>query len=152
MALLENCRVEIAEYNGLNLLIDFLMETPFSYTVNEKGDIKSSESELSACERVLQKAAIAISRFCREPKYSILLVELGVIPRLSNLCRDPNERNNSDSVLVACLVSQWNCSHNCLQYDLIRWLFNRLHLGKWPLHVMPLNCWRMTSRTSLNLV
>lgn len=77
MALLDNCRAEVAEYNGLNLLIDFLMETPFSY-MNEKIDAsKITESELNACERVLQKAAIAISRFCREPKYSILLVELG---------------------------------------------------------------------------
>ena len=77
MALLEGCRLEISEYNGLNLLIDFLMETPFGYKNNDKTDLISSESELSACERVLQKAAIAISRFCREPKYSILLVELG---------------------------------------------------------------------------
>lgn len=88
MALLDTCRIEIADYNGLNLLIDFLMETPFSYTINEKTErSNSSESELSACERVLQKAAIAISRFCREPKYSILLVELGgrlnLIMRLS---------------------------------------------------------------------
>ena len=129
MALLDNCRNEIAEYNGLNLLIDFLMETPSNYTQLEGLDNnnKSSESELSACERVLQKAAIAISRFCRENKYSILLVELGgidlmiclfkifysfkkfvyilVIPRLSQLCRNPTDRNNSDSVLVACLVN-----------------------------------------------
>ncbi len=77
MALLENCRVEIAEYNGLNLLIDFLMETPYSYMADKLDASKTNESELSACERVLQKAAIAISRFCREPKYSILLVELG---------------------------------------------------------------------------
>lgn len=76
MALLDNCRSEIAEYNGLNLLIDFLMETPFNYMSNDK-DAKAKSNELSACERVLQKAAIAISRFCREPKYSILLVEIG---------------------------------------------------------------------------
>lgn len=79
MALLEDCRTEIAEYNGLNLLIDFLMESPFNYMPNEsiESKAKSNESELSACERVLQKTAIAISRFCREPKYSILLVEIG---------------------------------------------------------------------------
>jgi hypothetical protein len=77
MALLDDCRVEIAEYNGLNLLIDFLMETPFSYMSDKIDASKVNESELSACERVLQKAAIALSRFCREPKYSILLVELG---------------------------------------------------------------------------
>ena len=84
MALLDNCRNEIAEYNGLNLLIDFLMEIPSNYSQSEGHDNhnnngKSSESELSACERVLQKTAIAISRFCRENKYSLVLVELGGI-------------------------------------------------------------------------
>jgi hypothetical protein len=80
MALLENCRSEICEYSGLNLLVDFLMETPLTYRKiqdEEKHINKMSESELSACERVLQKSAIAISRFCREPKYSMAIVELG---------------------------------------------------------------------------
>ena len=37
----------------------------------------SIESEVSACERVQQKAAIAISRFCKESKYATVLIELG---------------------------------------------------------------------------
>ena len=37
----------------------------------------SIESEISACERVQQKAAIAISRFCKESKYATILIELG---------------------------------------------------------------------------
>jgi hypothetical protein len=47
MALIENCRNEIFEFNGLNLLVDFLFESP--------GDYEISETELNACERVLIK-------------------------------------------------------------------------------------------------
>ena len=68
MALLESCRGEIFEFNGLNLLVDFLFESPSEYEANE--------TELNACERVLQKAAIAISRFCKESKYSLIFLEL----------------------------------------------------------------------------
>ncbi len=68
MALLESCRSEIFEFNGLNLLVDFLFETPHEYEANE--------TELTACERVLQKAAIAISRFSKENKYSQIFLEL----------------------------------------------------------------------------
>ena len=68
MALLESCRSEIFEFNGLNLLVDFLFETPNDYEANE--------TELTACERVLQKAAIAISRFSKENKYSQIFLEL----------------------------------------------------------------------------
>lgn len=32
------------------------------------------------------------------------------VPRLIELCRSPTERNNSDSVLVACLVGRKNIS------------------------------------------
>lgn len=72
MALLENCRYDIAEFNGLNLLVDFLNERPLNYLNNN-----TIESELNACERVQQKAAIAISRFCKESKYTSQLIELG---------------------------------------------------------------------------
>lgn len=83
MALLENCRNDIAEFNGLNLLVDFLNERPLNYfnqssTNLENSEIETSvESELSACVRVQQKAAIAISRFCKETKYTSQLIDLG---------------------------------------------------------------------------
>lgn len=87
MALLPSCRTEIAEFNGLNLLVEFLNETPSNY-LNYSNDIDQSsfpsknnsiESEINACERVQQKAAIAISRFCKESKYALILIELGGI-------------------------------------------------------------------------
>lgn len=170
MALLENCRSEIVEYNGLNLIADFLNEQPsmymqsnmqqqnglnnshgtnssemmlssslsssFDYNNNNhnnssqnvcyvnssnhsSGNLNSSngsakppqqqpmcyEPELLACERVQQKSAIAISRFCKEKQYTMGLIDLGVVARLVTICRNSHERNNSDSVLVACLVS-----------------------------------------------
>lgn len=89
MALLENSRSDIAEFNGLSLLIDFLNERPYAYLDNSMNYLNNSasknnssnndavESEISACERVQQKAAIAISRFCKEAKYTSQLVELG---------------------------------------------------------------------------
>lgn len=76
MALLENCRYDISEFNGLNLLIDFLNERPLNY-MNLDSSRNSIESELNACERVQQKAAIAISRFCKEAKYTSQLIDLG---------------------------------------------------------------------------
>jgi hypothetical protein len=77
MALLENCRAEIAEFNGLDMLFEFLSEKPNSYLENADNHSVNLESEVNACERVIQKAAIAISRFCKEPKYCSILIELG---------------------------------------------------------------------------
>lgn len=111
MALLENCRNEIVEFNGLNLLVDYLNEKPTNYmtSLDENGQNcvtdDTQESELTACERVQQKAAIALNRFAKHPQYATMIVELGCLPRLVTLCRNSNERNNSDAVLVACLVS-----------------------------------------------
>jgi hypothetical protein len=82
MALLENCRAEIVEFNGLNLVMDFLNEKPANYKnklyLKDNVEVNDpDESEVKACERVLQKTAIAISRFSKEIKYSQTLVELG---------------------------------------------------------------------------
>lgn len=134
MALLDNCREEIVEFNGLNLLADYLNENPQAYSneikkissENQKNNgEESKESEITACERVQQKAAIAIHRFAKDHQYASLIIELDgiikkfcniiklmfsfvllfqVIPRLVTLCRNPAERNDSDAVLVACLV------------------------------------------------
>jgi len=77
MALLENCRADIAEFNGLDMLFEFLSERPSSYLENDDNRNVNLESEVNACERVIQKAAIAISRFCKEPKYCSTLIDLG---------------------------------------------------------------------------
>lgn len=84
MALLESCRTEIVDFNGLQLLLEFLNEKPSNYIENpinylNGGSYDTVESEISACERVQQKAAIAISRFCKEAKYTSLLIDLGGI-------------------------------------------------------------------------
>ena len=96
MALFENCRVDIVEFNGLNLLGDFLNEKPSNYNKLIKNNRENNndddddyddkngiyeedinDSESTACERVQQKAAIAINRFAKEPQNATLLVELG---------------------------------------------------------------------------
>jgi hypothetical protein len=94
MALFENCRLDIVEFNGLNLLGDFLNEKPSNYNKLIKNNKQNNEddddddgiyeenedindSEITACERVQQKAAIAINRFAKEPQFATLLVELG---------------------------------------------------------------------------
>ncbi len=104
MALLENCRKEIADFNGLNLLMEFLNEKPSNYFTNGANCNSVIESDLSACERVQQKASIAISRFCKETKYCHQLIDMGVLERILYLSQNSSERNNSDSVLIACLV------------------------------------------------
>jgi hypothetical protein len=109
MALLESCRKELADFNGLTLLAEFLHEPPVNYS--------NDQAELNACERVQQKAAIALSRFSKEEKYAQQLIEMGCLNRLVSLCQIKTERcNESDSVLVACLVCLFFFSLNILSY------------------------------------
>ncbi|XP_042208708.1 protein inscuteable homolog [Homarus americanus] len=61
--------------------------------------------EVATAERVQQKSAIAISRLCRESSVARQVVELGGAERLVRLCKDEQERNHSDAVLVACLAA-----------------------------------------------
>ena len=106
MALYQSSRADIAEFNGLSVLIEFLNEKPADYQTSSSSSSNSVDSEISACERVQQKSAIAISRFCRESKYALVFVkELNAVTRLVELCRCLNERNSSESVLVACLAA-----------------------------------------------
>ena len=67
MAALENCSSEITENKGVELLVHFLKERPSSY---------KSDAEIAACERVQQKAAIALTRLCRDPGNAPLIVEV----------------------------------------------------------------------------
>lgn len=82
MALLESCRNEIVDFNGFQLLLEFLNEKPSNYIEHpinylNGGSYDTVESEISACERVQQKAAIAVSRFCKDPKYTSQLIDYG---------------------------------------------------------------------------
>ncbi|ELT97127.1 hypothetical protein CAPTEDRAFT_182206 [Capitella teleta] len=96
MAAIEVCCVEITENSGAELLIHFLFEGP-----SEEG----TATEAQACERVQQKAAIALTRLCKDPEVAQTMLDLQGMSRLVQLCRDPVERNHSDSVLVACLAA-----------------------------------------------
>ncbi|KAL5009728.1 hypothetical protein ScPMuIL_012033 [Solemya velum] len=96
MAAVDSCRNNIIRSNGVEALLGFLYKRPSCYP---------SPAHMSACERVQQKAAIALSRLCRDSQSAHLIVQLKGIPRLVELCRDAKERNNSDAVLVASLAA-----------------------------------------------
>ena len=55
MAAHSPCQADIRRHGGVELLVRFLHERPLSL---------ASKAELAACERVQQKAAIALSRLC----------------------------------------------------------------------------------------
>lgn len=95
LSVLEQCSQEVLHEQGVERLLLFLGEKPCS----------SSPSEGAACERVQQKAAVTLARLSRDPEFAQSAIEHHAVPRLIELCRSPTERNNSDSVLVACLAA-----------------------------------------------
>ncbi|NWS87667.1 INSC protein, partial [Toxostoma redivivum] len=95
MSVLDQCASEILQGNGIPLLLELLSERCCS----------GSAAEAAACERVQQKSAVTLARLCRDPAVAEAAAKLSCIPRLIKLCRSPTERNNSDSVLVACLAA-----------------------------------------------
>lgn len=66
MAAVEVCRDDIVGHRGIELLLSFLHEGPTP---------RSSEAELSACERVQQKAAIALTRLSRDAQNARTVVQ-----------------------------------------------------------------------------
>ncbi|CAL1594869.1 unnamed protein product [Knipowitschia caucasica] len=95
LSVLEQCSEQVLQEQGVEVLLQFLCERPSS----------SSPSEGAACERVQQKAAVTLARLSRNAQVSCCAVQNNAVPRLIELCRSPTERNNSDSVLVACLAA-----------------------------------------------
>ncbi|XP_035406254.1 protein inscuteable homolog isoform X5 [Cygnus atratus] len=95
MSVLDQCASEIIQGNGIQLLMEMLFERSSS----------GNTAEVAACERVQQKSAVTLARLSRDPEVADAAVKLSCIPRLIKLCRSPTERNNSDSVLVACLAA-----------------------------------------------
>jgi hypothetical protein len=53
---------------------------------------------------MILKYCFFVSRLCSEPEVATQVVQLQGISNLARLCREETERNNSDGVLVACLV------------------------------------------------
>lgn len=56
-------------------------------------------------KRLQQKSIIALSRLCGEKEASMQVVKLGGVEKLVKMCREKEERFDSDAVLVAALVS-----------------------------------------------
>ncbi|CAL8295233.1 unnamed protein product [Boreogadus saida] len=94
---------EVLQEKGIERLLVLLGETPSS----------PSPSEGAACERVQQKAAVTLARLSRDPEVARTAILLNAPARLIKLCRSPAERNNSDSVLVACLAALRRLAAGC---------------------------------------
>ncbi|XP_060694498.1 protein inscuteable homolog [Hemiscyllium ocellatum] len=105
MAVLDPCASEMVQENGIELLLEFLHEK-ISPGISAEG---------AALERVLQKSAVTLARLSRQPDITNIATSLNCIPRLIELCRFPSERNNSDSVLVACLAALRRLAASCPQ-------------------------------------
>ncbi|XP_048014505.1 protein inscuteable homolog [Megalobrama amblycephala] len=103
LSVLEQCTADVLEEKGIEQLLVLLNEKPSS----------SSPSEGAACERVQQKAAVTLARLSRDPLVAQTAIQLRAVPRLIELCRSPAERNNSDSVLVACLAALRRLAAEC---------------------------------------
>ncbi|KAM3870653.1 protein inscuteable homolog [Diretmus argenteus] len=103
LSVLEQCASEVLQEKGIERLLLLLGERPSS----------SSPSEGAACERVQQKAAVTLARLSRDPDVAQSAIQLNAVPRLIELCRSPAERNNSDSVLVACLAALRRLAAGC---------------------------------------
>uniref|UniRef100_A0A8C7SVS2 INSC spindle orientation adaptor protein n=1 Tax=Oncorhynchus mykiss TaxID=8022 RepID=A0A8C7SVS2_ONCMY len=103
LSVLEQSAPEILQEKGVERLLQLLGEKPSS----------SSPSEGAACERVQQKAAVTLARLSRDPDIAQTAIQLQAVPRLIELCRSPAERNNSDSVLVACLAALRRLAAGC---------------------------------------
>ena len=62
MAANVDCRAEVVKHGGLPLLLQFLLAEPVPTATST--DLKAEDyAQLAATERVLQKSAIAISRY-----------------------------------------------------------------------------------------
>ncbi|XP_029993554.1 protein inscuteable homolog [Sphaeramia orbicularis] len=103
LSVLEQCAADVLQDQGIDRLLLLLGERPSS----------SSPSEGAACERVQQKAAVTLARLSRDPEVAQTAIQLKAVPRLIELCRSPTERNNSDSVLVACLAALRRLAAGC---------------------------------------
>ncbi|KAL3276535.1 hypothetical protein HHI36_011910 [Cryptolaemus montrouzieri] len=64
-------------------------------------------------KRLQQKAMIALSRLCSDHKAAKQIVEIGGVDKLVKLCREKENRFNSDAVLVAALASLRKIVETC---------------------------------------
>ncbi|KAG5869392.1 Protein inscuteable-like protein [Gonioctena quinquepunctata] len=64
-------------------------------------------------KRLQQKSIIALSRLCGETEAAKQLVELGGVEKLVKMCREKEERFDSDAVLVAALATLRKIADTC---------------------------------------
>lgn len=67
MATTELSRHDIIACSGIPLLIDYLQQRPSEC---------KQEAEVAACERLQQKAAIALTRLCKDNMTAQIIVDL----------------------------------------------------------------------------
>ncbi|KAL1516448.1 hypothetical protein ABEB36_000363 [Hypothenemus hampei] len=91
MATVENIRDELKKAKAPAALVGFLRMRNF-----HKDDAE---------RRLQQKSIIAMSRLCGDPEMSKEVVINGGVTRLVQLCREQDERFNSDAILVAALAT-----------------------------------------------
>ncbi|XP_076304456.1 uncharacterized protein LOC143222211 isoform X2 [Tachypleus tridentatus] len=111
MAGSSNSREEVVNSGALILLLYFLQARSSKF---------HSQAEIAACERVQQKSAIALSRLCTDIETSAKVIQMQGVQRLVRLCKDETERNNSDSVLVACLAALKKIATSCEREEFIK--------------------------------
>lgn len=72
---------------------------------DEEGEERGSGGHALAVERIQQKVAAALARLGSNKSCAALLQRLNGLNRLVELCKRPEERNYSDTVLLACLAA-----------------------------------------------
>ncbi|CAH1100811.1 unnamed protein product [Psylliodes chrysocephalus] len=87
-------RKQLTEINAPAALLYFLK-------INFATDMGSQDVE----KRLQQKSIIALSRLCGEKEASMQVVKLGGVEKLVKMCREKEERFDSDAVLVAALAT-----------------------------------------------
>ncbi|XP_071940949.1 protein inscuteable homolog [Antedon mediterranea] len=98
----ESCRQQVIEAGGIKVLFNFLDEAVVTLKyINQENLQKTHE----LCENVQQKAAIVLGRLVQNKSSATLITNMNGVNQLADLCYNSLERNNSDSVLLACLVT-----------------------------------------------
>lgn len=91
-----SCKQILLSCGSLEVLLNFLQTQPSA---------ARNQHQLTACEQIQQKAAIALARLCSDQAIVNAIADMNGVQRIVQLCKDKKERNNSDSVLVACLAA-----------------------------------------------
>ena len=66
MVAVDSCRHAVVDCGGIDVCLDLLNESPLDY---------KTPAEIAACERVQQKATIAVTRMCRDENNAETIVK-----------------------------------------------------------------------------